>query len=105
MEPSCSRRAATRSASSSMPPSRAACRMRVAAAVVSVNIVSLLQVGSVFALGAQQARQAVALLLRPAAGEHLVQVVVAAALGTPAFAEVADHHAHLRLHAVLGPVG
>ena len=57
-----------------------------------------------FALGAQQPGQAVALLLRPAAREDLMQVVVVAAFRPPHLRKVPDHRAHLRLHAVFGIV-
>ena len=48
-------------------------------------------------------RQPVAPASAARRAKHLVQVVVAARFG-PARREVADHHAHLRLHAVLGLV-
>ena len=56
---------------------------------------------SMLALGAQQPREPVALLLRSAAREHFVQMVVRSSLWSPDAREMADHHPHLRLHAVL----
>src|ERR1019366_2871965 len=90
-----------RSARSAMPPAAAALRICVAAAGVSVNMRCS---RSMFALGPQQAGHAVALFLWSAAGKEVVQVVVAAALRPPDLREVADHHAHLRLYAMLGVV-
>src|SRR3990167_8486780 len=96
--PSCTGRAATRSAMPCAPLRSAAARISPAAAGVTRKFMSIL---SMFALGAQQARQPVALFLRPADGKEVVQVMVAAAARIPGLGEVADHHAHLRLHAVL----
>ena len=56
--------------------------------------------GAVLDFQEVQAGQAVALFLRTADGKHVVQVVVAAALGPPDAGEVANHHTHLGLHAV-----
>src|SRR5690606_26557044 len=56
---------------------------------------------SVLALDAQQARQAVALLLRPAAREQVVQIAVAALFRSPDLAEVLDDLAHVGLDHVL----
>src|SRR3989344_8203153 len=55
---------------------------------------------SMFALGAQQPGQTVALLLRPAAWEDLMQIAIAALRRLPLLAEMPDHLTHLRLHAV-----
>src|SRR3990172_1407122 len=52
-------------------------------------------------LRTQQAREPVALLLRPAAWENFVEIMIAALLRAPLLAEMLNHHAHLRLHAVL----
>src|SRR3989344_465068 len=56
---------------------------------------------SMFALGAQQPGQTVDLLLRPAAREDLMQIAIAALRRLQLLSEMPDHHAPLRLYAVL----
>ena len=57
-----------------------------------------------FTFGAQQSREPVALLLGPTAREHFMQMVIRSAFRPPRRSEMANHHAHLRLDAVLGIV-
>jgi hypothetical protein len=54
------------------------------------------------ALGPQQSRQPVALLLWSAARKNLVEIPVAAALGPPDLTEVNDHVAYRGLDAIAG---
>jgi hypothetical protein len=56
----------------------------------------------VLALGPQQAGEAVALLLRAAAREDLVELVVATAFGVPDTPEVLDHVSHRGLEPLGG---
>src|SRR5512140_88843 len=90
--------AATRRARPTASLRAAAARISCTAGAVMLNVIAT---PSMFALGAQQAGQAVALLLRAAHRKQVVQVMVVAAVRPPGLGEVPDHHAHLRLHPML----
>ena len=57
-----------------------------------------------FAFGLADTGDTVPLFLRAAHGEQVVQVMVVAAFRFPNFPEVADHVAHLGLHAALSVI-